>query len=124
MGSINAKSEFLNCTEGCKIIAADISFGDRWDEGGTSFKLKPLHTIAEYEELLKFLDREYSNGYGGQELFGIIYCEDGIWIDRGEYDGTEWWNLNRYPDMRNSFDEVDVIKYERNKKLKIIENIL
>lgn len=115
---INAKDEFLNVTNSYNVIAADISFGSDEDE----FKLKPLHTRAEYEELLKFLDREYSNGYGGQELFGIIYCEDGIWLDRGEYDGSEWWNLNRYPDMRNSFDEVDVIKYERCMKLRNLED--
>ena len=122
---MNAKNEFLNIIQGYKVIAAKISFGDdRWDEEHKSFKLKPLYTKNEYDELLKFLNREYDNGYGGQNLFGIIYCEDSIWMERGEYDGSEWWNINKYPDLRDSFDNVDIIKYERNKKLKNIENNL
>ena len=66
---------------------------------------------------MKNLDRYYNNGYGGQELFGIIYCEDGVWFERGEYDGSEWWNINKYPNMSNSFDNVDILRYERYKKL-------
>jgi hypothetical protein len=45
-------------------------------------------------------------------------------MERGEYDGSEWWNINKYPDLRDSFDNVDIIKYERSKKLKNIENNL
>jgi len=35
-------------------------------------------------------------------------------------DGSEWWNVYRYPDLRDVFDESDVIKYERSVKLKNI----
>lgn len=80
MSIINAKQEFLNCTKNLNIIAVDISF----DGSDTDFfKLKPLYTNDEYEKLLVYLDHDYNNGYGGQELYGIIYCEGGIWIDRG-----------------------------------------
>ena len=79
------------------------------------------YTKEDYQDLLKFLDREYDSGYGGQKLFGVIYCEDGVWMQRGEYDGSEWWNTFKYPSLRESFDEVDVIKYERSTKLKRIE---
>ena len=120
MGNINAKEEFLRIVAYYKVIAAVISFGDySWEEeGSTRFILKPLYTKKDYEKFLKFLDHEYNNGYGGQNLFGTIYCEDGVWIDRGEYDGSEWWKIHKYPDLRETFDESDVIKYERSKKLK------
>ena len=52
----------------------------------------------------------------------IIYCKDGYWIDRGEYDGSEWYNIHKYPDLREVFDEIDVLKYYRREKLKNIEN--
>lgn len=118
----NAKEEFLKTTAEFKVIAADIAFGDSWTDNEERFKLKPLYTNEEYNELLKFLDRNYNSGYGGQELFGVIYCEDGVWITRGEYDGSEWYEVHKYPDLRNSFSETDVLKYERNKKLKRIED--
>lgn len=119
----NAKEEFLEITKDFKIIGVDISFGDSWSDKEERFKLKPLYTKEEYEQLLIFLDRQYDSGYGGQELFGVIYCEDGIWMQRSEYDGLEWWSIFRYPNLRNSFEESDIIKYERNKKLKVIKNL-
>lgn len=118
MGKRNAKQEFLNITKDYKIIAVNISFGEQsWNDNSEIFKLKPLYTQDEYDELLNFLDREYDAGYGGQELFGVIYCEDGVWMQRGEYDGSEWWDIFKYPELRDSFDESDVIKYERYLKL-------
>lgn len=52
------------------------------------FKLKPLYTKSDYDNFLKFLDREYDGGFGGQVLHGIIFCENDTWFDRGEYDGS------------------------------------
>ena len=126
MGKKNAKEEFLNVIKGCKVIAASISFGDYDDK--KEFKLKPLYTKEEYENFLIFMDRKYDSGYGGQELFGIIYCENGVWMERGEWlrslwDGSEWWETHKYPDMKTEFGESIVLKYERNRKLKILEDL-
>lgn len=43
------------------------------------------------------LDFDYDSGYGGQELFGHIWYADGTWSNRGEYDGSEWWELVEPP---------------------------
>jgi hypothetical protein len=119
----NARKEFLEITKGYNVIAADIAFGDSWTDKEDRMKLKPAYTQEDLKEFLTFLDSEYDSGYGGQELFGVIYCEDGVWMNRGEYDGSEWWNINKYPNLRNSFTEVDVLKYERSKKLKNLNDI-
>ena len=118
----NAKKEFLEVTKNYKVVAASISFGYGFDdEEENIFKLNPLYTTEEYENFLKFLDREYDAGYGGQNLYGTIFCESGIWMDRGEYDGSEWWCVNEYPDMKEHFGKEVVLRYERNKKLKSLE---
>lgn len=39
----------------------------------------------------------YDNGYGGQELFGLIVFTNGSWIERYEYDGSEWWEYKETP---------------------------
>lgn len=48
---------------------------------------------------------DYSNGYGCQNLFGLILMKDGSWYERGEYDGSEWWNYKHTPAVN------DVINY-------------
>jgi hypothetical protein len=52
-------------------------------------------TWAEFELLANF---EYDAGYGGSEIPEdlIIVFSDGSWMERGEYDGSEWWEF-RHP---------------------------
>ena len=53
------------------------------------------------DELCVFLESllkvNYYAGFGGQELYGEIAYNDGTWMERGEYDGSEWWNHQKYP---------------------------
>jgi len=118
----NAKDEFLGVISKYKIIGAQINYSDNMGSD-YDIKLKPLFSQDEYDNFLMSLDHEYDDGFGGQNLFGVIFCEDGVWMQRGEYDGSEWWDIYQYPDMRGSFTESDVLKYERNRKLKNIEGI-
>jgi len=116
----NAKEEYLDVTKDVKVIAAYIELNSYLSGiGGDNniFSLKPLYKEDDYEKFLNFLDKEYDSGFGGQNLYGTIFCENGTWFSRGEYDGGEWWEEHNYPDMRSFFNESEVLKYERNKKL-------
>ena len=44
-------------------------------------------------------DLIYSAGYGGQELYGFILFKDGTWLERGEYDGSEWWEYKSFNNL-------------------------
>ena len=105
---INAKEEFLKIVNDYKVIGASISFGDSWSESEERFVLKPLYTKKNFEDFLKFLDREYDSGYGGQKLFGVIFCEDGVWMQRGEYDGSEWWEYKELPEKPTAKGNVQI----------------
>ena len=59
----------------------------------------------EYDNFIKKLDVEYDDGYGGQELGGIIWLKDGTWMDRGEYDGSEWWNHQVCPEIPDELEQ-------------------
>ncbi len=54
-------------------------------------QLKVGYTVDEYKEFWGDLDFNYYSGYGGQELYGTVWFEDGTWMTRREYDGSEWW---------------------------------
>ena len=57
------------------------------------------------EEVLPLIDFDYDNGYGSQKLFGYIWYTDGTWSERGEYDGSEWWEYKKMPDQ-----DIDLIE--------------
>lgn len=52
-----------------------------------------------WEQFNWLADFEYDNGFGGQEIppdLNIIFS-DGSWLERGEYDGSEWWAFKQTP---------------------------
>lgn len=93
----NAKEEFIGHTSEVKskIKAATISSAIRPPE--LKYCLKVGYTEDDFNNFLKRLDFKYSSGYGGQELYGMIWYEDGTWSERGEYDGSEWWDYRAVP---------------------------
>jgi hypothetical protein len=102
----NAKEElspFL--TESNKVLCATITYeknGNNYfttDKGFKKIILKKNYTSTEYEEFLNSLDFNYDCGYGGQELFGTVWFENGTWLERGEYDGSEWWKNCVVPEI-------------------------
>ena len=104
----NAKQEFLDLlVPGIEVRCAKIVLDreDSWLEGDANeerhqIALLPLeYTEEEYQQFLSELDFEYDSGYGCQVLFGTIWCNDGMWFSRSEYDGSEWWTLNAYPEI-------------------------
>lgn len=100
---MNAKKEFIDHTQGKKVKCASINFGGYYDDHDeyieNSIVLKCNFSESDYEEFLKKLDVDYDSGYGGQNLFGTIWYEDGTWSSRGEYDGSEWWEYNQCPEI-------------------------
>lgn len=111
---INAKEEFLFLIEEAKnnnpnlrLSSAQFSFRPRGDYDEIDeydyFYLFKNYTEDEYVEFLERLNFNYDSGYGIQMLFGNIWFEDIktkniVWADRGEYDGSEWWELHLCPE--------------------------
>ena len=43
-------------------------------------------------------DNEYDNGFGGQEVAtDLLVVGDDWWLERHEYDGSEWWEYKETP---------------------------
>ena len=63
------------------------------------------------EDFLNNLDFKYDSGFGGQLLYGNVWFTDGTWLERGEYDGSEWWEYKTTPaipeECRTINGEVD-----------------
>lgn len=93
---MNAKEELLEIVQknNLEILKIDCTFDNDIYYSCTK------NDITTLEEL----DKEYDEGCGSQELFGNVYCIDKethepVWLTRGEYDGSEWWEVNRIPEF-------------------------
>ena len=108
----NAKTELLKKLENladlkCAVVARicdvlpcssikETDFRKRFDK---TIELKENFSVQELSIFLDGLDFEYDDGYGQQELFGIVWLVDGSWLSREEYDGSEWWQHNSLPSV-------------------------
>ena len=95
---INAKEELIQTIGEIGVIAAAIDLGDE-PQNKKTFRLKQNHSNADWLNFLNQLDFKYDDGYGGQELFGTVWLSDGTWLERGEYDGSEWWEKRMLPEI-------------------------
>lgn len=104
---MNAKKEFLDFVGNRSVLCATVATTeDVWDEHFgyegeliRSYLLRKGYSHKDFITFVDNLDFEYYDGYGGQELFGTIWFTDGTWATRGEYDGSEWWELHKLPDI-------------------------
>jgi hypothetical protein len=121
----NAKNEFLNHIKsiGVDILCATIQKGDDFSDDEEvvqrTFNLTTGYTNEDWNEFLSKLDFMYDSGWGSQLIFGIIWFKDGTWSDRGEYDGSEWYEHHRCPDIPTELKRIDK---EREQKLNKIIN--
>lgn len=100
MAKENALKEFINHVGNNinNVKCATIMRTNCWTHECTHIvNLFENHNTEQFDSFLKKLDFEYDAGYGGQELFGIIWFKDGTWSTRGEYDGSEWWEHHKCP---------------------------
>lgn len=51
-----------------------------------------------WETFAELADREYDNGFGGQEVaVDLLVVGVDWWLERHEYDGSEWWEFKTVP---------------------------
>ena len=104
--SMNAKEELLeklrNNNKTLKdIIAISIScLNDNYD------MISSINKSSLNEEDLKLLDFNYDDGYGWQELYGVVLFSDNTWLSRRECDGSEWWEYMKAPTIEEILKEA------------------
>ena len=78
-------------------------YNKTWDDvswiGGRDFYI----SIEQFKEAAK--DTNYYCGNGREEVaVDLVICfNDGSWLSRAEYDGSEWWRYNSYPQKPQTF---------------------
>ena len=108
IGNTNAKEEFLRAIGTRPVKCAEITYDpcSLWEMyGETPPPSKPIilkvgYNETAWEEFLNALDFNYDSGYGSQELCGTVwFSSSNEWMERGEYDGSEWWRILGKPEI-------------------------
>lgn len=68
--------------------------------------------VLSWEEFLVMSDFEYDNGFGGANVDPelVIVFSDGSWLERGEYDGSEWWEFKQTPARQEVSCKLESLK--------------
>lgn len=55
------------------------------------------------EDFKKYANKLYDNGYGSQQVEpSLLIVGDDWWLERAEYDGSEWWEFKLKPTRGHS----------------------
>lgn len=74
-----------------------------WRKSETDKRL-PVGSWSDFEKLADF---NYDAGYGGIEIAsGLVVVGNDWWLERGEYDGSEWWEFKRLPERPDDTTEL------------------
>ena len=98
---INAREELLfNIGDVSNIEAAMIDYVAGYNEPLISINLRKGYTQVDLDNFLNLLNFEYDDSYGCQYVFGTIWLKDNPgWLERNEYDGSEWWERYCKPEI-------------------------
>ena len=105
---MNAKDEFIKHTGEvsagiiCALLVREIFDSEYCGYVNVEYILPTNYTADEYDKFLQTIDFEYDNGFGGQEIYGVVIYDDKSWSERGEYDGSEWWEYKSLPEIPES----------------------
>jgi len=110
---MNAKDEFLKHISNRKLLCSTVSISSRKNEYEKTSILTTGWAEADWIEFLSEINVEYDEGYGGQETFGTIWYVDGTWSSREEYDGSEWWQYNKCPEIPKDLNRIDKVRDQK-----------
>ena len=60
------------------------------------------------EKILELMDFEYDDGFGGPEIArDLVIVGKDWWLERHEYDGSEWWEYKKLPEKLEVSKRID-----------------
>jgi hypothetical protein len=101
---MNAKLELLDKLNEMNktienVLAINIKFYigyDIVDGKYVDFELIKINVIGN-KNVINNLDVEYYAGFGSQQLRGVVLLDNNDWLERQQYDGSEWWEYRKCP---------------------------
>lgn len=91
---VNLKSETIEQLKDNGKTPDDV----RWVGGATAKYENPTSLRMTWDTFAKHADFDYDTGYGGEQVnLNLLVVGDDWWLERHEYDGSEWWEFQSLP---------------------------
>lgn len=75
----------------------------------------------DWEHFVKIANVEYDDGYGSAEVaIDLVIAGDDWWLERQEYDGSEWWVFKKLPIKPLNKIEPNKVTYKYQRTLREI----
>lgn len=85
----NLLEETLGCLARNGKSTSDVHWVESSSKEPVSFSWDEFASLASFE---------YDDGYGGNNIpLSLKIVGDDWWLERGEYDGSEWWEFKTLP---------------------------
>ena len=109
----NLLEETINIMNENGYTEADVSFCELSDKSWNRKENKWEYSYQQFsfETFKKIADFEYNCDFGGaniNESLKIVF-NDNSWLERGEYDGSEWWELRKCPLRNVEFVDKNIV---------------
>ena len=109
----NLLEETLNIMKENGYTESDVSFCELSDKSWNRKDKKWEYSFQHFsfDIFKKLADFVYNCDFGGaniNESLKIVF-NDKSWLERGEYDGSEWWELRKCPVFSGKFVEEDIV---------------
>jgi len=63
-----------------------------------------------WDDFVKVANVDYNDGYGSQEVAAdLVVVGDNWWLERCEYDGSEWWGFKTIPTTNRKYTSLQSV---------------
>ena len=71
--------------------------------------------VCSWNDFVTMADFDYDYSYGGQviEATLVVRFKDSTWLERREYDGSEWWEYKKAPRKARKPEPLPRLKAKR-----------
>lgn len=73
---------------------------------------------VDIDKFIELADTEYDESYGSPKVAeNLLIVGYNWWLERHEYDGSEWWEYKSMPEMPENKIELKALTIDQAKKL-------
>ena len=75
---------------------------------------------VDIEKFIEIADTKYDDGYGASEVAtNLLIVGDDWWLEREEYDGSEWWEFKSIPKKPKTKLELKALTIQQSPNIDI-----